>query len=116
MTATAPKPPVPGSLFFDVDIRVGRVIEVSPHPATRVPAYIIRADFGPLGQKTTSARATHYAPDALAGRLLVGVVNIGTRRIGGITSEFLLLGAYGEDGTVRLLAPDPGAQPGDPVG
>jgi tRNA-binding protein len=102
--------------FFDLDVRVGRVVEASPHPAARVPAYLIRVDFGPLGPKTTSARATHYAPDALVGRLVVGVVNIGTRRIGGVKSGFLLLGAYGDDGTVRLLAPDPGAQPGDAVG
>jgi hypothetical protein len=47
---------------------------------------------------------------------VVGVVNIGSRRIGGIESDFLLLGGYGKDGTVRLLAPDPGAQPGDAVG
>jgi tRNA-binding protein len=112
----APKPATPASSFFDLDARVGRVVEVTPHPAARVPAYIIRADFGPLGQKTTSARATHYAPDALVGRLVIGVVNIGARRIGGVMSEFLLLGAYGDDGTVRVLAPDPGAKPGDAVG
>jgi hypothetical protein len=50
------------------------------------------------------------------GRLIIGVVNTGSRRIGRVESEFLLLGAYGDDGAVRLLAPDPGAQPGDAVG
>jgi hypothetical protein len=43
------------------------------------------------------------------------VVNIGSRRIGAVESEFLLLGAYGEDGTVRLLAPDLGANPREAV-
>jgi tRNA-binding protein len=111
-----PKPVTPASKFFDLDIRVGRVVEVSPHPTARVPALIIKADFGPLGQKTTSARATHYERSELVGRLVVSVVNIGSRRIGAVESEFLLLGAYGEDGAVRLLAPDPGAKPGDAVG
>jgi tRNA-binding protein len=111
-----PKSVTPASSFFNVDIRVGRVIEALPHPGAHVPAYVIRVDFGLLGQKTTSARATHYAPAELVGRLVIGVVNIGSRRIGGILSEFLLLGAYGDDDTVRLLAPDPGAQPGDAIG
>lgn len=112
----APKPATPASSFFDLDIRVGRVLEALPHPTARVPAHIIKADFGALGQKTTSARVAHYAPPELVGRLVVGVVNIGSRRIGGVESEFLLLGAYGEDGAVRLLAPDQGALPGDAVG
>ncbi len=111
-----PKPFTPTSSFFDLDARVGRVVEVVPHPAAHVPAHVIRVDFGPLGQKTTSARIAHYPPADLLGRLVVGVVNIGTRRIGGVESEFLLLGAYGEDATVRLLAPDAGAEPGDVVG
>jgi tRNA-binding protein len=110
------KPATTAESFFDLDVRIGRVVQATPHPAARVPAHVVRVDFGPLGQKTTSARIAHYLPAELLGRLVVGVVNIGTRRIGGVASEFLLLAAYGDDGTVRLLAPDAGAQPGDAVG
>jgi tRNA-binding protein len=112
----APKPFTPSSSFFDLDVRVGRVVEASPHRTARVPSHVIKVDFGLLGLKMTSARIAHYPAADLLGRLVVGVVNIGTRRIGGVESEFLLLGAYGDDGAVRLLAPDDGAQPGDAVG
>jgi tRNA-binding protein len=45
----------------------------------------------------------------------VGAVNLGTKRIAGFTSEFLVLGALDPDGTVRLLQLEPDVQPGAPV-
>jgi len=105
------------STFFDLDIRVGRVVDVRPHEAARNAAYVVDVDFGLLGVRTTSAQISHYDATDLKDRLVVGVVNIGTRRIGGVKSEFLMLGAYAEDGKVGLLAVDqPGPAPGDVVG
>ncbi|HEC09282.1 MAG TPA: tRNA-binding protein, partial [Acidimicrobiales bacterium] len=49
------------------------------------------------------------------GRMVVGVLNLGPRRIAGFRSEFLVLGALDPDGTVRLLEVPPGVQPGAPV-
>jgi tRNA-binding protein len=46
---------------------------------------------------------------------LVGAVNLGAKRIAGFRSKFLLLGAVGSDGVVRLLQPDTGAKPGDMI-
>ena len=34
---------------------------------------------------------------------MVGAINLGTKRIAGFTSEFLVLGSLDPDGTVRLL-------------
>ena len=48
-------------------------------------------------------------------RHVVGVINLGTRRIAGFRSEFLVLGAIEDDGTVALLAPDTMSAPGLPV-
>lgn len=112
-----PKPPVEPSSFFDLDIRVGRVVDVRPHETARSAAYVVDVDFGLLGVRTTSAQVSHYTQDELRGRLVLGVVNIGTRRIGGVKSEFLMLGAYADDGKVSLLSVDqPGPEPGDIVG
>lgn len=96
-------------------MRVGRVVDVEPFPQARVPAYKLTVDFGPLGTRRASAQVTHYEPDDLTGRLVVGAVNLGAKRVAGFRSEFLVLGAVGADGTVRLLRPDDGASPGDPV-
>jgi tRNA-binding protein len=42
-------------------------------------------------------------------------VNLGSKRIAGFKSEFLILGALEPDGTVRLLQLEDGVEPGAPV-
>ena len=111
--------PLPPEVDFDhfaaVDLRVGRVVDVQPFPEARKPAWKITVDFGELGQRRTSAQVVHYQRDELLGRLVVGAINLGAKRIAGFTSEFLVLGAVGEDDLVRLLHPDSGARPGDRI-
>jgi tRNA-binding protein len=102
--------------FFALDLRAGRVVGVEPFPEARKPAWKLTVDFGPvIGELRTSAQITNYAADDLQGRLVVGAVNLGTKRIAGFTSEFLVLGALDPDGTVRLLQLEPDVQPGAPV-
>lgn len=102
--------------FAAVDLRVGRVLEVEAFPEARRPAWKLAVDFGPdLGTLWTSAQVRHYPSDALVGRLVIGAVNLGVKRVAGFRSEFLVLGAVGADGAVRLLSPDEGAAPGDRV-
>lgn len=94
--------------FFAIDLRIGTVLAAEPFPEARKPAIKLRIDFGPeLGERRTSAQLTRrYAPEELVGRQVVAVVNIGTRRIAGFTSEVLVLGGVPEEGDVVLLASD----------
>jgi tRNA-binding protein len=102
--------------FFALDLRVGRVLEAQPFPEARKPALKLAVDFGPMvGQLQTSAQITNYAADDLLGRLVVGAINLGDKRIAGFTSEFLILGSLEPNGTVRLLRVDDGVSPGAPV-
>jgi tRNA-binding protein len=102
--------------FAAVDIRVGRIVEVEDFPEARRPAWTLRVDFGDeLGVKRSSAQIRIYPREALEGRLVVAVVNFPPRQIGPVRSEVLVLGTYSEEG-VLLLAPDPGAVPGERVG
>ena len=111
-----PKPDVSVDTFAAVDMRVGVVLEVREFPEARKPAWQIRVDFGPeLGTRWTSAQVTNYTADQLVGRRVVGTINLGTRRIAGFVSEFLLLGAVQADGTVVLLDVDDSAEPGAPI-
>ena len=114
MSDTAPAgaaaPPLPERTpadFFAVDIRVGTVLAAEPFPEARKPAIKLTIDFGPaLGVKRSSAQiTTHYTADALVGRQVVAVTNIGTRRIAGFVSEVLVLGAMPTTSEVVLLAP-----------
>jgi len=93
--------------FLAVEMRVGRIVAVDPFPEARKPAWRLTIDFGPeLGTKRSSAQVTNYAAEALAGRLVVAVVNFAPRQIGPSMSEVLCLGASDAEGNVILLAPD----------
>jgi tRNA-binding protein len=63
----------------------------------------------------TSAQVTNYSQEELRGRMVVGAINLGSRRIAGFESQFLLLGTIQPDGIVRLLQVEHGVQPGAPV-
>jgi tRNA-binding protein len=110
------KPDVGGEAFFALDLRAGRVVAVEPFPEARKPAWKLTVDFGPVvGVLRTSAQITNYGSDELRGRMVVGALNLGRRRIAGFTSDFLVLGTLDPDGTVRLLDVDPAVQAGAPV-
>jgi tRNA-binding protein len=112
----------PGSATIDdfhkIDMRVGRIVAAEPFPAARKPAYRLTIDFGPVGIKRSSAQLppTYPDPATLVGRLIVAVVNFGSRNIAGFQSEVLVLGAVPADGRIPLLSVDSGASPGDPIG
>jgi len=92
--------------FFAIDIRVGTVLRADPFPEARKPSIKLEIDFGPeLGVRRSSAQLTvHYRPEELVGRQVLGVVNIGERRIAGVTSQVLVLGAMPDEREVVLLA------------
>jgi tRNA-binding protein len=91
--------------FGTLDLRVGRITRAEPNERARKPAYKLWIDFGPLGEKTSSAQLRAlYQPEELVGRLVVAAVNLGTRNIAGFKSEVLVLGLPSEAGEVVLLA------------
>ena len=95
----------PVAAFRTLDLRVGRVLRVEPNEKARKPAYKLWIDFGPLGEKRSSAQLVDlYRPDELVGRLVVAAVNLGARVIAGFNSEVLVLGLPDETGRVVLLA------------
>ena len=111
-----PKPGIGVEEFASVDMRVGVVVDVQAFPEARKPAWKVEVDFGPaLGRRWTSAQVTSYSREELLGRRVVGAVNLGTRRIAGFESAFLLLGAVQEDGSVVLLDVGEDAAPGSPI-
>lgn len=97
----------PTEAFETLDVRVGQIVDVTVNAKARKASYILRIDFGPLGQRTSSAQLTvHYTPEQLIGRQVVAAMNLGNRNIAGVESEVLVLGLPDRDGAVVLLAPE----------
>ena len=93
--------------FAALDVRVGRIIRAEPNEKARKPAYKLWIDFGPLGERRSSAQLTDlYGADELAGRLVIAAMNLGPRSIAGFESEVLVLGVPDANGSVVLLTPD----------
>lgn len=102
--------------FTTLDLRVGRVVRCEPNTGARKPSFRLWIDFGPLGEKTSSAQLTElYTAHELIGRLVIAAVNLGTRRIAGFPSEVLVLGVPDEAGRVVLLQPERAVPPGGRV-
>ena len=92
--------------FQRIRIHAGTIVEAAPNPRARVPAYVLRIDFGDLGMRTSSAQITrNYAPEDLIGRQIVAVVNFPPKRVAGVRSEVLVLGTVSDDEGVVLLHP-----------
>ena len=110
------KDDVGAETFFGLDLRAGRVTAVEEFPQARKPAWKLTVDFGPaVGELRTSAQIRNYAAEELVGRMVVGAINLGRKRIAGFVSEFLVLGALDPDGTVHLLELPDGVRPGAPI-
>jgi tRNA-binding protein len=98
-------PPGAAEAFATIDLRVGRIVRAEANARARKPSYKLWIDFGPLGQKTSSAQLTaRYSADELSGRLIVAAVNLGERNIAGFTSQVLVLGVPDAEGETVLLS------------
>jgi tRNA-binding protein len=94
----------PLEAFETLDLRVGRIVRAEANERARKPAYKLWIDFGSLGEKTSSAQlAALYRAEELVGRLVIGAMNLGTRKIAGFQSEVLVLGVANAGGEVVLL-------------
>jgi tRNA-binding protein len=102
--------------FQRIEMRVGIVVEVAELPKARKPSFTLKIDFGALGtRQSVAALKTDYAPEALLHRQVVCVFNLPPRRVAGVSSEVLVLAATHDDGTLRLLRPEPPADLGSRI-
>jgi tRNA-binding protein len=87
--------------FEKVRIVAGTVIRVEPFPEARKPAWKVWVDFGPYGEKKTSAQIVAlYKAEDLLGRQVIGVINFPEKQIGPFRSQFLLTGFQTDEGVV----------------
>ncbi|GAN61758.1 chaperone [Acetobacter indonesiensis NRIC 0313] len=87
--------------FEKIMLVAGTIKRVEPFPEARKPAYKVWVDFGPYGERKTSAQITRlYTVEDLIGRQIIGVINFPEKQIGPFRSQFLLSGFETEAGVV----------------
>jgi len=104
------KPVTSIDVFEQLDIRAGRIVRAEDFPEARKPAIKLWIDFGDeLGVRQSSAQLTRrYSPDSLVDTMVLAIVNFPPRRIAGLESQVLVLGAVNpaDPGDVVLVRPD----------
>ena len=100
------KPQTDYATFTALDIRVGRIVQVEDAQSKK-PTYRMTVDFGPeIGVKISCGAYRNYTKQDLIGRQIIGVMNLGTRKMGPEISEFLTLGAVNAAGATIHLMPE----------
>jgi tRNA-binding protein len=103
------KPIVSKEDTFDLlEIRLGRVLSVEPAADAIKPSYVVKADFGKFGIRTSVGRLTMHKPEEMIGKQILGILNFEPREIGGVTSEFLTLGVQypkADSGEATIVTP-----------
>jgi tRNA-binding protein len=90
--------------FEVVEMRIGRVVAAELNPKARVPSFKMVIDFGEFGTRTCSGQyPAVYRPEDLVGRQVVCAMNLGSRRIAGVESQVLMLGAPDTEGRAVFL-------------
>lgn len=90
--------------FLKVEMCTGTITDAKLNRRAREPAYVLTIDFGKKGCRISSAQLTeNYTGENLVGKQVVAVMNFPAKRIAGIKSEVLVLGALcPHNGTVLL--------------
>lgn len=94
--------------FEKLDIRVGRIIEVSLETQTHKPTYKMTVDFGKYGKRISFGRFTQHPIEEVKNRLVLGVLNFEPRQMGPVTSEILILGVQfpkADSGEATFVSP-----------
>ncbi len=101
--------------FAKIDLRVGRVVEVSDHPnADRL--LVLTVDLGNERRQLCAGLRGHYTAEQLVGRNLIIVANLAPRNMRGLESQGMLLAASTPDhARVIVLTTESDIEPGSAV-
>ena len=94
--------------FDRLEIRLGRVIKAELETTTHKPTYKMTVDFGKYGTRVSYGRFTQHSIEEVKNRLVLGVLNFGSRQMGDLVSEVLILGVQypkAESGEATFITP-----------
>jgi methionyl-tRNA synthetase len=92
--------------FAKLELRVAKVLEARPHPNAD-KLLLLQIDIGGETKQIVAGIKQHYAPEQLAGRLIVVVNNLEPALLRGEASQGMLLAATSGEKVVLLQPDDP---------
>ena len=101
--------------FAKVQLRVGEIIACEKvEKSSKLLHETVK--FGNETRSIVSGIAKHYKPEELVGKKVVFVTNLAPRKVCGIMSEGMILGAEDENGNFSLITPDKDVDSGATLG
>lgn len=100
--------------FSKLDLRVGKVLNVEPHPDAE-KLYLLTVDVGDETIPLVAGIRPFYSVENLPGKYIVVLVNLEPKTIRGALSQGMLLAARGKD-DMALLICDKKVEPGSKIG
>ncbi|MEM3227451.1 MAG: tRNA-binding protein [Candidatus Micrarchaeaceae archaeon] len=102
--------------FANIDLRVGKIVEIDDLEGARGPIYRAKVDLGELGIRNIAMGLKDvYSKEELLNRLVIVVANLEPKKIANFISEGMLLAAEDGTGTISLLQPDKNLKPGSKI-
>ena len=101
--------------FLKVQLRVGEIIACEAVPkSSKLLKETVK--FGDEVRTIVSGIAKHYKPEEMVGKKVVFVTNLAPRKICGIESQGMILGAEDENGNFSLVVPEKDVADGTVLG
>ena len=101
--------------FMKVQLRVGEIIACEAVPkSSKLLKETVK--FGEEVRTIVSGIAKHYKPEEMVGKKVVFVTNLAPRKVCGIMSEGMILGAEDEKGNFSLIVPENDVESGTQLG
>lgn len=98
--------------FQTMDLRVAEVISAEKiKGADKLLQLTVRTGYDE--RTVVSGIAEHFSPEEVVGRKVTLLANLAPRKIRGVVSQGMVLMASTEDGGLRFVTPEEGAEPGD---
>ena len=101
--------------FVKVELKVGEIIACEAVPkSSKLLKETVK--FGNETRTIVSGIAKHYKPEEMVGKKVVFVTNLAPRKICGILSEGMIMGAEDENGNFSLVTPEKDVASGTRLG
>jgi methionine--tRNA ligase beta chain len=91
--------------FEKLDLRIGKIIEVTPVENSKKLLKII-VDFGSEKRQAVAGLQKYYAPEQLLGKNCVFLLNLQRRMLAGLESQCMILAAEDNQGVISVLVPE----------